>query len=313
LTKISRKILVAVDGSHYSFNQLSYLAMMFAGVDDVHFHLYRVVSGGSQPVGSEWLDDETRQNLLPAAVQKSCRLASKQLKEEAGILIRKGFSPEQIELTVQPSRVGIAADIVQEARKGTYDAIIMGRRGLGRIQELVLGSVTTSVLARCFDVPLWLLDGEVDIRRVLVPLDGSVHCLRAVDHLGFVLKGVPGVEITLFHSAAFFSRRPDKGLERFCEEWGKSWCDEYLAGPEAVFRGPEQILRESGFDMDNVIRADEGRGLDPARDIYLQIRYRKFGTVVMGRRLAEESKGFMGSVSGRVLRAANNVVVWLVH
>lgn len=310
---MKKKILVAVDGSHYSINEIRYLALMFEGMDDICFHLYLIVSGGSQPLGSDWLDKETMENVMPAAVQKRFRLARKKLQEEAGVLSRKGFGSDQVKVSVVPMRMGVAADLIREARKGAYDALVMGRRGLGRIQEMVLGSVSAAVLGKCFDVPLWVLDGEVESRRILVPLDGSIHTLRAVEHLGHIMQGVPGVEITLFHSAAIFKSRPREDRELICAQWGEEWCAEFLNEDDYIFRGPEQVLREAGFDMERVRRADEGRGLEPARDIYLQIRYKKFGTVVMGRRLLEESRGVMGSVSGRLLRVSRNVVVCLVH
>ena len=61
---------------------------------------------------------------------------------------------------VQPARiakVGPAGEaIAKEAVEGKYDLIIMGTHGHGALGKLVMGSVSTQVLANC-DVPVMLI------------------------------------------------------------------------------------------------------------------------------------------------------------
>ena len=46
--------------------------------------------------------------------------------------------------------------IAKEAVEGKYDLIIMGTHGHGALGKLVMGSVSTQVLANC-DVPVMLI------------------------------------------------------------------------------------------------------------------------------------------------------------
>ena len=41
-----------------------------------------------------------------------------------------------------------AADIIREAKDGNYGTIVMGRRGLSRVDEFLMGRVTNNVLSR---------------------------------------------------------------------------------------------------------------------------------------------------------------------
>jgi nucleotide-binding universal stress UspA family protein len=50
-----------------------------------------------------------------------------------------------------------AGDILEEASKGNYGALIIGRRGLSTIRELLLGQVATKVLHRAKGAAVWIV------------------------------------------------------------------------------------------------------------------------------------------------------------
>lgn len=310
---MEKKILAAVDGSFCSLNEVHYLGKMFAGAKDVFLHLVCIVPAGQQPVGTDWLDEADRENIMSSAAKKQFLAAKEHLKHAARHLLRHGFAKEQVSTSVELSRAGVAADLVKLARSGYYDALLVGRRGIGRLQALVMGSVTTSILEKCWDVPIWIVDGHVDSRKILVPVDGSSHILKAVDHLGHIFKDIPGVEITLFHSTALFARKSDIKMEKCEVSFGVEWCQENLLGDDYIFHAPEQLLRQNGFDMDNVHRLEVSRGLEPARDIALQAWHKNFGTIVLGRRDPEERKGVLGGVSDRLLANTSDIAIWLIN
>jgi len=311
---MEKKILVAVDGSYCSLNEINYLGAIFGGHEDLKVHLVCIVPSGSMPIGSDWVDDADKMNMLSPIAQKKLLLAKKYVKDETALLVRHGFQEDQITGAVQVSRSSVAADLVAEAQSGTYDALLIGRRGIGKLHALVMGSVTTTVLEKCHSVPRWIVDGKVESRKFLVPVDRSIHTLRAVDHLSFILAGVNDIEIILFHSAAWLGAQDkSKEVEKAIRMFGKEWCDKHLYHPEGYFYASEQILRDNGFDMNCVTRAEESRGLEPARDIVLQIRKKNIGTIVMGRRGPDEAKSMLGGVSDRVLSTINDVMLWLVN
>lgn len=310
---MEKKILVAVDGSFCSLNEVHYLGQMFEGATNVFLHLVCIVPAGPMPEGSDWLEEAERRNMMSAGAKQQFAAAREHLKRAAHHLVRHGLGRDQVTTAVELSRTGVAADLVKLARSGYYDALVVGRRGIGRLQALILGSVTKSVLETCWDLPIWVVDGHVDSRKILVSVDGSIHTLKAVDHLGFIFKDIAGVDITLFHSTALFARRSAIDLEECRQSFGADWCGDHLGRDDALFHAPEQLLRDAGFDMDHVHRLMESRGLEPARDIALQAWHKNFGTIVMGRRPPDARKGVLGGVSDRLLANTSDIAIWLIH
>ena len=311
---MERKLLVAVDGSVYSSNTIHYLHTLFHDEPDVAFHLYSAVPYGSLPTGHELLEETDLISTLGPQGQKKFSSARRYINKAREQLERAGIAAERISSDVHLSRAGVGADIIHEARRGLYDALVIGRRGLGKLEQLFMGSISTTVLEKCHDVPIWIIDGQVDSRKFLVPVDGTPHTLRAVDHLCFMVKGVPAVDITLFHSKAILAQRPEIDLETCAEQWGPDWCQEHFNREDSHFHGPEQLLIESGFPADRIHRLETSQGIHPSRQIVRQALLDDLGTIVMGKRPddANKGKGILGSVSGRVVAMAVNASIWIV-
>ena len=53
-----------------------------------------------------------------------------------------------------PSRSG---DIIREAREGAYGTIVMGRRGLSKVRDFLMGRVTSKVLNQAEDFAVWIV------------------------------------------------------------------------------------------------------------------------------------------------------------
>jgi nucleotide-binding universal stress UspA family protein len=310
---MERKILVAVDGSHHSYNILRYLGRLFSGVTDFKFHLLCIVPGASLPeAGKEWLEESELLSTMSSEGRRRHHTAERYMGEAILQLARRGIDSVQVTTAVQMVRMGIVEDILQEARKGLYDALLIGRRGLSKLEKVFMGSVSSSLLDKSHDVPIWMVDGVVESAKILVPVDGSVNSLRAVDHLAFILRGNPHAEITLFHSAAMLAGSGHIDPHDFREQWGEEWCELHLSRPDSLFHAPEQILRENGFQEARVHRLHTHKGFSPSRQILRQALVDDFGTIVIGRRGTEISKGLLKRVSDQVIAMAEGLAVWIV-
>lgn len=309
---MERTILVAIDGSVYSRYALHYLATLFAGQPEVRLHLLSLVQSGGQPAGSEWLSEQELLNTMSQATRKHVQEQHQCVASGAEFLVRHGFAPAQITTSARLARGNVAREILHEARSGRYDALLVGRRGIGKLEEMILGSVSATLLEKCHDVPLWIIDGEISSRKILVPVDGTFHSLMAVDHLAFILGGNPHAEVTLFHSAAMLANRPEIRPEQFYAQWGREWCDTHLSRPDSLFHAPRQILVEGGFPAERILWLQTMKGIDPSRQILRQALLDGFGTIVMGRRPGDVDKGLFRGVSDRVLLMAEQVAVWIV-
>jgi nucleotide-binding universal stress UspA family protein len=309
---MEKKLLIAVDGSIYSANTLHYLERLFANLDDIRFHLICVVTCHPSETAKEWFDELELLNMLSNEEQKRYGAAKRYLKKAIEQLGRNGISPEYITTEVKISTTNPAAEVLKIAREGFFDALVIGRRGVSKLEELILGSVSTSLLSKCHDVPIWIVDGQVDSRKFLVPVDGSHFTLQALDHLCFILQDNPYAEITLFHSKAMFAQKQDLKTgycNRFLQD---GWCDEHKNDEDLHFSAPLQMLKNIGFPSDRVYQHVTRKGVHASRQIVRKALIDDFGTIVMGRRDKEMVKGVFGSVTEKVLAMGVDTAIWIV-
>ncbi len=310
-----RKILVAVENTVYYRKIPQYLRSLFSGQHDVVFYFHTVVHHYGSQASAELLDPQDILATLGNTERKKfsgCKTYLRELKEE---FVKHGFAENQIETEVSISSSGVANQIIHTAIHGKFDAIVMGKKNLGLLEKVVLGSISSNILAQNDRIPVWVVNGNIQSDKVLVPVDCSPHTLDATDHLGFILKNNPVVDITLFHSCSMLAQEKIYPKDLFYEKWGKEWVDQHLQGDadgHFHFHAPEQILREHGFPMERVHRLQTDSGIEPGQQIVRLVKHEGYGTVVMGRRHKDISKGIFQGVSDRVLANVSDVALWVV-
>ncbi len=138
------KILVPVDGSPFTKRMLAYLAAHDEWLGGAHQYTLLHVAPAVPPRAAAVLDKD----VLRAHYADESDKVFKPL--------RTFFSKQKI--TVEfVAKVGPAAEtIAAVASKGKFDLLMMGSHGHGLLANLVLGSVTTRVLARC-QTPLLII------------------------------------------------------------------------------------------------------------------------------------------------------------
>jgi nucleotide-binding universal stress UspA family protein len=308
-----KKILIAVDGSPYSTHSLRYLGQLFQQLPEIHFHLLSLVPASSAgSAAKDWLTEAELLNTVSPATRNLLATQKKYMLQATDTLKRLGIAEEQVHTSVRLSPRSVAQDIIHEARQGKYDALLIGRRGIGKLEKMIMGSVSATILEKCHDVPLWIIDGQVNSRKFLVPVDGTCHSLKAIDHLAFILAGNPYAEVTLFYSKALLGSHPKIEPKDFYAVWGETWCEEHLRREDSLFHAPKQLLLDSGFPEERIFLKETFMGIDPSRQILRQALIDDFGTIVMGRRGEEASKGLFRGVSDRVLHMAEEVAIWII-
>ncbi|MFO8031746.1 MAG: universal stress protein [Desulfohalobiaceae bacterium] len=111
------------------------------------------------------------------------------LKNAGQKLANSGFLVENTMCMYRKKSVSTARDIIREAEKGQYDAIVLGRRGTTRLEELLGTSVSMEILEKSRSTPIWICrQPESERENVLLCLDGSESSLRMADHVGFMLQ-----------------------------------------------------------------------------------------------------------------------------
>lgn len=311
---MERKILVAIGNTGLDKTTISYLVSLFQDRTDVRLHLLNIVPVHGVTESQQLLGDmEFIAVSRPESLRKRSAARSHLLDLQKK-LQAAGFKDEQIHSESLLSLGSIATPLLDQGQAGAYDAMVLGKRDLSVLEKMVSGSISSELWRKDHSVPLWLVSGNPQTRSFLVPVDCSVHTMRAVDHLGFILQGDPQAEITLFHSCSSLAAEHITPRERFHERWGKEWCDQHLKGDadgHFHFHAAEQILKESGIQAAHIHQLRLSAGIEPAQVIVREVKKRSYGTIVMGRRLDKEKNIFKG-VSDRVLANVNDVALWIV-
>ena len=141
------RILVATDGSDAGRRTLEFAARLTKGPGD-QLRIVNVVSLRSIPL--EQLDEYSRlgqvTRLEAMTVESREQLNAARLRAE-----ELGVSDVPLESAMELHEGNIAETIIDAANRNRVDIVIVGKRGLGRLSGLVLGSVSQKVveLARC--------------------------------------------------------------------------------------------------------------------------------------------------------------------
>jgi nucleotide-binding universal stress UspA family protein len=138
------KILLAVDGSEYTRKMLEYVRANKSLFDASHEYVLLNAQPPLPPHVKSTLGSNTVNKYHEEEGEKVLQPALASLKE-AGLNARAEW------------KVGQAGETIGEfADEGRFDMVIMGSHGHGALARLVMGSVTTAVLAHC-GVPVLLI------------------------------------------------------------------------------------------------------------------------------------------------------------
>jgi len=243
----------------------------------------------------------------PAALKKRT-VARGHLLDLEKKLQAAGFRDAQISSEVCFFLGSVSTSLLQQGQAASYDAMVLGKRDLSLLEKMISGSISSELWIKKHSIPLWLISGNPNTRHFLAPVDCSVHILRAVDHLGFILQGDLEAEVTLFHSCSLLAGEHITPKEKFYERWGKEWSNQHLQGDadgHIHFHAAEHILKENGIPTGNIHRLRIASGIEPAQKIVREVRKYSYSTIVMGRRLDKEKNIFIrcdGSSVGQCSR-----------
>jgi len=149
----SDKILLAVDGSESSLKAVDHLSFMFEGNNTVKITLFHVTLKLSDYCE---INFEDRASELEEIVTQGARRCVDRFFAHAQDKFKKaGLEESQLEIQVSKRAMGGGKAIIDEANKGGYGTVVVGRRGTG--QAFFIGSVSKYVLDKSSDLALWLV------------------------------------------------------------------------------------------------------------------------------------------------------------
>ena len=312
-TTIRRKILLAVDGSDQALDAVRYVCdivlpecteiVIFnvgSGFPDVFWDmdnnpLYR----SKKPKVIGWLADH--------------QLVLGEFKEKAyKVLADAGFSKDDVRVKTQTRKTGVLKDIIQESYQD-YSAIVVGRTGMSRLKDLFVRSLAYKLAEKVKHIPTVIVGGKPQSRKILIALDESMEAMRGVSCIG-ALAGPSDPEITLCHCldevgmSRIISGSPNAAASAddqrtYCKNRFRPYMDE-----------ASQRLAEAGVSPDKITRRFVQAKGDTIQKIIHTASTGNFSTLVVGRRedISFNQEYFRGRFSDKVIKAMDNMAVWVV-
>lgn len=165
--KLSIRVLVAVDGSKDSTRAVKYVGRLLRSTPGVNVTLFHVLNplppvlrehGGSEdPVREEALGRQLRKD-RKIWYRKEQKLESNILSKTHRTLEGTGFPASQIRLKFGYEEANVVETILEEARKGRYQAIVVGRHGLSGLKKLFFGGITRRLLQQATGRTVWVVE-----------------------------------------------------------------------------------------------------------------------------------------------------------
>lgn len=160
------RILLAVDESENSDRVVEYVGSFLSQTPNLFLTLFHVLKpmprgllehgGSGNPVEEAQLSEQLR-NEQEAWVRKEQISECHVLKKAYAALKQSGFDMSHVDL-----RYGheddIARNILEEARSGHHETIVVGRHGTSRIKQIFGGGVTDKLLRDAKGFAIWVVE-----------------------------------------------------------------------------------------------------------------------------------------------------------
>jgi len=147
----NKNILIAVDDSENARRAVSYVGQLLTGVKGFKILILHIIS---QP----------EEDYFPTSAEKEKWLSNYRLKVDnmledyRQILMHEGFDPDDIRvqstLRYCPS---LSECILAEQDNTQYNTIVVGRQGLSRREEFLLGSISSKIVNHARNCTVWVV------------------------------------------------------------------------------------------------------------------------------------------------------------
>jgi nucleotide-binding universal stress UspA family protein len=159
------RLLIALDSTSGSLKSIPYVNRILVKSGDFHLTLFHVIPTTSPDFlkKEEILRIEELHREAPRLSgyfwkDEDQRKMEETFREAKHSLLTAGFEESHIKTLFSVQYDDIAQVIVKEARSLGCSTIIVGRRGVGRVKEFILGSVSSSVTKIARGMTVWVVD-----------------------------------------------------------------------------------------------------------------------------------------------------------
>ena len=308
---LTKTIIVAVDGSEEALRTLDYLGLIYGAKENVAVKILYILPS-LPPILVADQNRQTKMRVLDIE-SKSLEMAERIMTEAKDVLSKKGFQEDQIKGVYHKKQIGIARDICNFAGDKGADALLITRRGRSRLDAFLSGEISSKILDYCLACPVWVVEGAVQSKKLLIAMDSSENSLRAANHAGFMLAGTD-CQITLFHSKRHLRRFVPQEVIEAAPELEELWRNKAGEQIGPYIEKGKDVLIQAGMREEQISTKVVDGSRSAAADILKEARSNSFGTIVVGRKGHSSVKEyFMGSTTSKILQGSGGLAVWVVH
>jgi nucleotide-binding universal stress UspA family protein len=146
-----RKLLIGVHDKFCSMRAIEYVEKQYRGFDDVEVTLVHVLPNLPAMFWDEGhiLSDEEkreRQKVIDTWVTKHKDHMEPIMKSMVAGLVRTGLKAAQIKTKFVLDSVDVADSLLEEAKDGGYQTILLGRCGIQEGKHLLVGSIPSKLI-----------------------------------------------------------------------------------------------------------------------------------------------------------------------
>ncbi|MCU0560019.1 MAG: universal stress protein [Desulfobacterales bacterium] len=315
---IQKKLLVLVDGSERAIQTVDYVKNFMPVDGNTRIVLFHVFSGlpeeyrelEKEPTGAKAVQQLNNRKTEEKRKIRAC------LEQAKKILIAGGFTEPSIEIKFHPLKKGVARDIIAEASNG-YSAVVLRRRGMGALKNIILGSVAVNLLQSLTFIPIMIVGQAPPDKKILLAVDASAASMKAVEFVASFLGG-HGYEVCVFHAipglgAVNFDLSEVKKHEPPEVEISDTCLEAFKLKLARLFQDVEDRLTAAGLESEKISEKIISGVHSRSDAIVKEAADGGYGTIVVGRRgLSKVDAFFMGRVGHEVVYGGRNFTVWVV-
>jgi nucleotide-binding universal stress UspA family protein len=315
---IQNKLLILVDGSERTLQTINYVKDFMPVDEKTRIVLFHVYSGipeeyrelAREPTCATVVDQLKNRETREKGKLRAC------LEQAKAVLISGGFSEGSIEIKFHRLEKGVARDIIDEAGNG-YTAVVMRRRGMGALKNIILGSVAVKLLQALTFIPILIVGQAPAAKKILLAVDASPASMKAVDFVARLLGG-QSYAVCIFHAipglgAIHFDLSKDCRPELPVADMSDTCLEAFKSKVARLFQDVKGRLMASGFESEKISEKLIS-GISSRSDAIVQeAEDGGYGTIVVGRRgLSKVEAFFMGRVGHEVVYGGKKFTVWVV-
>ncbi len=150
----SKKVLVCVDNSENALRAVEHTGSMLSGAD-CNITLFHTKSHIRRFVPLDVL--ENAPGLDEIWQKKAEEEITPYMMKSKEMLIKHGLKEDNIDIKIIDGSRSVADDIVKATKGDDFGTIVIGRRGISKVEEFFIGSVTRKVIQHAVGFTIWIV------------------------------------------------------------------------------------------------------------------------------------------------------------